>query len=185
MSDDLEFRVEFHGPFLVATGTAASGMDAAPDRTDPVPATSWKGLMRAAVEEVLAAQGADVAIVDEVFGAPGSPSPWSWGRLAFDVPPVTLARARVRIDDDSGTADAGGLQLADEMWATSATFRVVRSGHVDPQRIEQHRAVLAVAGAAVHALGSDRRRGRGSVSVTVTSLDVGDALRTLTTEAQR
>ena len=102
MSKSLNFGIEFHGPFRVATGLASRGADVAVNREDPLPATSLKGLMRDAAHTRL---GLPAATVDAVFGSTAEPSPWSWTR---GVVASTLAtRTRVRIDRDSGTVDQG------------------------------------------------------------------------------
>jgi CRISPR/Cas system CSM-associated protein Csm3 (group 7 of RAMP superfamily) len=165
MSDELSFEVSFHGPFLVATGDASSGVDAAPDRSDLLPATTLKGVMRSSCEDLVEVMGLPADWVVEVFGGPAAPSPWSWSSAQVFGTEL-LPRARVRIDETTGTADDGSLQLAEEVWATAASFTVVRSGFVEATALPRHVALLSLAGAGVHGLGSDRRRGRGWVSVT-------------------
>ena len=53
MLEKLEFTITFYAPFRVATGVAARGIDAPVDSNHPLPASSLKGVMRAAARDVL------------------------------------------------------------------------------------------------------------------------------------
>ena len=168
MSKSLNFGIEFHGPFRVATGLASRGADVAVNREDPLPATSLKGLMRDAAHTRL---GLPAATVDAVFGSTAEPSPWSWTR---GVVASTLAtRTRVRIDRDSGTVDQGALIVGEELWANdNGHFKIHQRLRVGDERGRDIQiAVLHASGAAVHALGADRQRGFGWVSIVPEGVD--------------
>lgn len=156
----MRFSIAFHGPFRVGTGSAGGGLDDVIDRSDPLPATSLKGLMRAAAIDLLGAGG----LVDEVFGTPSAPSPWSWSGARLEG--VTIRRrARVSLDPNTGTAREGALVFVEEVWAERGTFSVDRREPVPPDRISLHELVLACAGQTVTSLGGDRRRGWGWVTI--------------------
>lgn len=74
-------------------------------------------------------------------------------------------RARIAIDADSGAARRDFLAVDHEVWVRSATFAITQTGHLSDGQIRVHRVVLACAAAGVHALGADRRRGRGWVTL--------------------
>lgn len=162
--DDLSFTVHFHGPFLIATGDAHLGFDTAADHTNPLPATTLKGVMRDSLEQLRTHLSIGPAEVDAVFGAAAQPSAWSWTDATVHEP-LFRERARVRIDAGTGTADPGSLQFADEVWADSATFKIAQREPLDSKALDRQRNLLVIAGAGVHAIGSDRRRGRGWVTI--------------------
>lgn len=178
MSDNvLLFEVRFHGPFRVGTGQAAQGIDEAVDLTDPVPASSLKGVMRDAARELALADG---GLIGEVFGTEASASPWSWtgaepGQGGWA---RTSVQARVAIDPETHTAIPDLLQFAETVEHDRAQFRIHRVGPVPADRLPHHVALLRVAAAAVHHLGGQRRRGLGWV--TVTPLDGAGSAVTLT-----
>lgn len=178
--DSLEFEIKFHGPFLVASGEASMGLDRVGDPARPLPGTTLKGVMRDSAEVVL--DGLDVRdeLVIDVFGGPSAPSPWSWSDADL-VNPKWRERAQVRIDPQSGAADPGGLRLGEDLWADSATFRVIAANPTQSEsEVEIHRALLVVAGHAVKSLGSARRRGNGWVTITHRgSPGASEALKTL------
>lgn len=181
----LRVRIDFHGPFRVGTGRAGSGANATLDPHDPLPAPSLKGLMRASARLLLPGVAWHSTLLDAVFGATRTPSPWSWSGADFttaeggDRPPV-LVRARVPIDPATGTARSGQLLFAQEMWARQAEFTVARTGPLDPlgpaPDEETQLTVLACAAAGVHALGASRRRGLGWVTCVPLEPAVDDAL---------
>ena len=49
----MRFHITFHGPFRIATGAAADGLDDTFDPDNPLPASSLKGLMRAHAKNLL------------------------------------------------------------------------------------------------------------------------------------
>lgn len=85
-------------------------------------------------------------------------------------------RARIAIDAASGAARRDFLAVDHEVWARSATFVITQTGHLTPAQIRVHQVVLACAAAGVHALGADRRRGRGWVTLRPRNPAVDDAL---------
>lgn len=171
----MRFSITFHTPFRVAVGDRRAEADQAVDPDLLLPATSMKGVMRAAAALVLPPTLVDI---DQVFGAPSQPSPWSWSPIELDRVNVTT-RSRVRIDETTGTAWPGGLFNGDEVTASGATFSVDAISLVPAETLERHEAVLAVAGAAVHHVGADRRRGLGWVTIRPHGVDPQASLNLL------
>ncbi|BCB74574.1 hypothetical protein GCM10022251_82240 [Phytohabitans flavus] len=163
----MRFQIAFHTPFRVATGRAGEGADATVDRQNPLPASSLKGVMRSAARDVL-----QVAPdwVDAVYGTAWQPSAWSWSDAApqTDTPPQVKVRARIQIAPDTGTVVEGALAIAEEVHTPLAQFTVSRVGWVNPDLVAAHEAVLIASARAVTAVGGDRRRGLGWVSITPT-----------------
>jgi CRISPR/Cas system CSM-associated protein Csm3 (group 7 of RAMP superfamily) len=163
----MKFTVVFHGPFRIASGAASDGLDAAYDAANPLPSSSLKGLMRDQAKNVLEISA---ELVEEIFGRPDAPSPWWWSDAAIDPgPPGRAALGRVRsqlqIDRDTFTAADKTLRNSGELWPSSAQCEVRRRGPVPDGRVALHEAVLAASALSISALGSDRRRGLGWVSV--------------------
>jgi CRISPR/Cas system CMR subunit Cmr4 (Cas7 group RAMP superfamily) len=158
------FEVCFHTPFRVAAGHAADGADTVVDRQALLPASSLKGVMLSAARDLL---GLPERLVAEVYGSRRlqQPSSWSWSDGRLDQQDVRT-RARIQLSDQTGTVTDGALAVAEEVLAGRATFMVRRSGPVPETRRPVHLAVLLASGRAVTALGGDRRRGLGWVSVT-------------------
>lgn len=172
MTTTLTFSAQFHGPFRVATGQARPGVDAAVDITAPLPATSLKGLTRHAARVHL---GLPEDLVAEVFGSPSHGSVWWWSDAEFA--PGSLHRsvqAQVRIDPITGTAaaDQRALMFGEQLWAKPGTTAMieVQSTAVIPneRRVAQVAAVIGSM-CSVHALGSSRRRGLGTVTIRLAS----------------
>ena len=164
----MRFEITFHTPFRIGSGHAGDGSDTTVDQRALLPASSLKGLMRSAARDLL---GLPSRWIEQVFGTGWQPSPWSWSDAMIiahadgEEPPVR-ARARIRIDPATSTAEAGALLIADEVLAARAEFTVEQSGWIDPALAESHRVVLLAAARAMTAAGGDRRRGLGWVSVT-------------------
>ena len=97
-------------------------------------------------------------------GGPQPPDPASPPRHKAARLRVT-PRARIAIDADSGAARRDFLAIEHEVWARSASFVITQTGHLSTEQLRTHRIVLACAAAGVHALGADRRRGRGWVTL--------------------
>lgn len=157
----IDFRIDFHGPFRVATGAAAPGVDAAVDPAALLPESSLKGVMRKAAGDL----GVPSALVDEVFGTAHRASPWAWGPVQFEQPPFISRRTRVKIDPHSGTVESGALVIAHEVWATSAMFDLQPLAKLDEQTLRRHVGVLVACARAVRSLGASRNRGLGWVSI--------------------
>jgi CRISPR/Cas system CSM-associated protein Csm3 (group 7 of RAMP superfamily) len=178
--------ITFHGPFRVATGVPVEGLNVPVDREDLLPASSLKGVMRAAALQVLPGR---IDLVEEVFGhradasGPGvdgaddaqarnpaghghGPSPWHWSSADFGGTALIRPRARIAIDAASGTARKDHLMLGEEVWARTADFHITQRVPLTPDTLRRHQVILACAAAAVHALGADRRRGHGWVTFT-------------------
>lgn len=162
----MRFEIVFHTPFRVASGQAGDGRDTTIDPGTPLPASSLKGLMRSAARDLLALPP---PWVDRVFGTGWQESPWSWSDATVTArhggQPERRARARVRIDPGSSTVVTGALLIADEVLAARAEFTVDQSGWIEAARVATHQVVLLAAARAVTAVGGDRRRGLGWVSV--------------------
>jgi CRISPR/Cas system CSM-associated protein Csm3 (group 7 of RAMP superfamily) len=140
-------------------------LDAVVDR-ERIPATSLKGVMRAAAVEVL---GLAPAVVERIFGGPGAASPWAWSdiELPGDDDAVVRSRVRIPINPETGVAADGGLFLAEEMWVRSELgFTVDLFGEADDPSGDA--TLLAAAAMAVKGLGASRRRGLGWVTMTPT-----------------
>jgi hypothetical protein len=162
----LGFTITFHGPFRVGAAYGRDGVDAAIDHDDPLPADHLKGLMRAAAATMLG--GSEHPKLDEVFGSPRSPSPWSWSSasLAGGDDWNFGQRHRVKIDPGRHSAVKDHLVLGERAWPSRARFEVARIGLLDPAAERDHVLILRCAAAAVHGLGAWRRRGLGWVGVT-------------------
>jgi hypothetical protein len=187
----LGFTVSFYSPFRVGAAYARDGVDAALDQHDPLPADHLKGLMRAAAVSLL---GQDRAggqrihwVVQEVFGSPRTPSPWSWSSAIPDTPAgqgwSITRRHRVTIDPGTHSALKDHLVLGEQAWAPAARFQISRAGLLDAGTLAEadHVLVLRCAAAAVHGLGAWRRRGLGWAGITpddgtVSTADVGRLL---------
>lgn len=158
----LGFTVTFHSPFRVGSAYARDGIDAALDRHDPLPPDHLKGLMRAAAAGLL---GLPAALVGEVFGSPASPSPWSWTSAAPGGGWEFSVRNRVTIDPVSHSAVKDCLVVGEQAWAPTARFEVIQAGPLGSGDGGRHALILRCSGAAVHGLGSWRRRGLGWVGI--------------------
>ena len=163
----MRIEITFHGPFRVETGSARDGIAATVDRDELVPASSVKGVMRASAKALLPSR---LELVDDVFGdatenGPRRASPWHWSAAVFDTEPAYEHRARIAIDPTTGAARPEFFFLGEEVWATAATVDITQHRRLDPDTRDRHLTVLACSAAGVHALGADRRRGLGWVSV--------------------
>lgn len=154
----IEVEISSHTPLRIATGRAQRGLDAVLDPRR-LPASSLKGVMRAAASEVL---GLGEPVVSEVFGAPGSPSAWAWSDADLpDGPDKQITtRVRIPIDATTGVAVPGGMLHAEELWLDApVSFTIEQIAAVD--HAERQSAVLAAAAMAVKGIGASRRRGLG------------------------
>lgn len=156
----MKFTITFHTPFHVSTGTSEKGLDRLVDVDNPLPASSLKGRMRAAASEDL---GLPSALVDDVFGHVGAPSPWWWSDAEFDSLTVRNI-TQIKVNDRSGTSERGFLMFGQHVWATTAVFDVVRRV-VQADRFPDHELVLRASARAITSLGGQRRRGEGWVTI--------------------
>ena len=161
----MKFEIEFHGPFRVAAGHAAPGVDVSVDLTSLLPESSLKGVMRSAANQL----GVAASLVAEVFGTAAAGSAWAWLPVTYATEPLVTRRARTPIDAESGTVVAGALLMAHEVWTSSATFHIEHVGRLDDATRQRHLCVLALAARGVRSLGGTRNRGLGWV--TITALD--------------
>lgn len=167
MSDELHFRVRFHGPFHVLTGSAAETVDATVDEDNPLPESAVKGLMRASACRL----GLPPELIADVYGraagkagAGRAESAWGWrcGTLEHD---RLTSRVSVPIDEASGTARSGAIRFAQELWASEMSVYVERLHYLPDETAAKHREVLRCSAYGINALGHDRNRGYGWVSV--------------------
>ena len=158
----MNFNITFHSPFRVSTGLAKPGLDESVDLADPLPASSIKGVMRAAARDL----GINPDLLDATFGTARAASPWSWSAPAFVTAPVARRRARVKINPETGTAVEGALMFGEEAWCTSAVYTIDQSAHLTDENRELQSAALVLAARAVRSLGANRNRGLGWVSIT-------------------
>ena len=109
-------------------------------------------------------------LVEEVFGTAWHPSPWAWSDASVTdtagYVPGIRARARIQVGADTGTVTAGALVIADEVPATTGTFSIEKTGWIGPDHLREQETMLLAAARAVTALGGDRRRGLGWVTIT-------------------
>lgn len=163
----MRFQIALHTPFRVATGRAGEGSDTTVDPRTPLPASSLKGVMRSAARDVLQVAP---AWVDAVYGTGWQPSPWGWSdaKPQDGSPPRPRVRARIQIAADTATVVDGALAIAQEVHMPQAWFTITRVGWIRRDLITSHEAVLIASARAVTAVGGDRRRGLGWVSVTPT-----------------
>ena len=154
------FDITFNGPFRIGAGAPINGYDAPVDRTNPLPSTSLKGLMRAEASERL---GLPTELVARVFGSKHHECPWVWSDATLTSPRFGPS-TKVRVDDD-GHAMRGFLRFGEQVWAASGSFTVEQRLHIPEEELGRHRTVLFAAAASITALGESRLRGSGWVVV--------------------
>jgi CRISPR/Cas system CSM-associated protein Csm3 (group 7 of RAMP superfamily) len=160
----VRFEIVFHTPFRVASGLAGHGADATVDRDLLLPASSLKGLMRSAARDLL---GIPEPWVARVYGQAQHSSPWSWSDavLTAVAPDPVRPRARVQIEPGTSTVVEGALAVAEEVLAERGEFTMDATGWISADHRPGHEAVLTASARALTAVGGDRRRGLGWVSV--------------------
>ncbi|MEV0359413.1 RAMP superfamily CRISPR-associated protein [Nocardia sp. NPDC050697] len=167
---ELRFRITFTAPVRVSSGRARPGVDAAIDMTDPLPATSLKGVMRATTTRLL---GPGDPRIDAVFGSPRQPCRWEWSNATPDTEWAPAQRTtRIHVRDHVATEDM--LAFTEQTHTPAAKF-TVHTEHTLPEETA-HIAVLTVAAGATRALGAGRRRGLGWVHITCESHPPGPEL---------
>ncbi|MEW1734427.1 RAMP superfamily CRISPR-associated protein [Nocardia beijingensis] len=158
----LGFGIAFAAPMRVSTGRARPGVDAAIDMSDPLPATSLKGVMRATATQLL---GADDTRIGDVFGSPQRECRWEWSNAAPQTLWAPPQRAtRIRVENHVATDDMLG--CAEQTYTTAATFTVTAIDEPPDPELATHIAILTIAATATRALGAGRRRGTGWVHIT-------------------
>jgi hypothetical protein len=176
----MKFSIVFYSPFRVATGAASDGLDGAFDPANPLPSSSLKGLMKDQAKRVLKV---DAALIDEIFGSAKTPSPWWWSdaTVEFGAPGsggAERVRTQLQINQETFTAADKALRTSGELWPSTAHFEVRRRRRIAEDQAARHEAVLCASARAICALGSDRRRGLGWVSV-VSDTPWDDAMQQL------
>lgn len=186
----LDFVMTFHSPFRVGAAYGRDGLDAVCDPNDPFPADHIKGLMLSSARRLH-----NLGVVTEdnmaaVFGSVASPSPWNWSGVEPGVSAAgtqlhweRIVRHRVEISNETHAALTDHVVFAEQIWAAHGMFTVRQVGRVPHPRTAE--ALLRLSARGVHAVGSMRRRGLGSVGVVPMSaagtgpVSVADDLETL------
>lgn len=159
----LNVSVALHTPTRIATGRAARGLDAVLD-PELIPASSLKGVMRAAATEILDLPAQTVL---RLFGGPaGQASPWAWSDIDLaGSNSVISTRVRVPLDPVSGVAVEGGLFHAEELWVDQElSFTVHQVSETADPRVDA--LLLAASAMSVKGIGAARRRGLGWTTMT-------------------
>lgn len=169
--ETLTFTVQLHQPFLISSGLSGEGLDAVARADTYLPASSLKGVMRAAATHVLQAP-AD--LVGEVFGVggvitrPNRGSAWAWTnagpRSAFHA----FTRSRNRLDPGGGVTVAEAMATTEEIWqkpGTEITFLVEQLRALDAPTRRRHTTLLRASAYGVTAVGGWRNRGMGTVTI--------------------
>lgn len=170
----LEFRVAFHTAYAV-------------DQASAIPGSVIKGLMLDAARDLGLTEPWEVARA--VFGGhrrdigmdknhdlegtgawsagPTQPSPWAWSDVEFDGESGRRTRTRIRIDPDTGTVADGAIVQINEFGGQdlTGTFTIEQIAPISPGNIDGHLTILEATARTVTALGGDRRRGLGWVTV--------------------
>lgn len=171
MTQELTFVVRFHQPFLVASGNAGRGLNTLGHAGAPVPASQLKGAMRAAAQHVLCI---DQKKLKPIFGSAeekgkrATSGAWGWSNLGPTDAFIRWSAARNRIDSVTGTVMHEALAFEEELWqkpGATATFCIDRLKPLEPDMVQQHIAVLQAAACATTALGHNRNRGMGAVTI--------------------
>jgi len=168
----VRFEITFHTPFRVSSGHAGEGSDTTVDRAALLPASSLKGVMLSAARDLLKFPRSQV---EAVFGTALHESPWGWSDAAMTEEASIRPRTRIRIEPDTGTVAPGALLVADEVLAARAEFTIDRIGWVQAGEEGTHEIILLAAARSVTAVGGDRRRGSGWVTVTPVEPQWSDA----------
>jgi CRISPR/Cas system CMR subunit Cmr4 (Cas7 group RAMP superfamily) len=159
----VRFEIAFRTPFRVSSGQAGDGSDTTVDRAALLPASSLKGVMLSAARDLLKFPQSRV---EAVFGTAWHESPWGWSDATMIEQVSIRPRTRIRIEPGTGTVARGALLVADEVLAARAEFSVDRIGWVEAGQEDAHETILLAAARSVIAVGGDRRRGSGWVTVT-------------------
>jgi CRISPR/Cas system CMR subunit Cmr4 (Cas7 group RAMP superfamily) len=159
----MRFEIVFHTPFRVSSGQAGDGSDTTVDLAALLPASSLKGVMLSAARDLMKFPRSRV---DAVFGTKWQESPWGWSDAVLSGGASIRPRTRIRIEAETSTVAKGALLIADEVLAARAEFSIERIGWIKPGEESMHETILLAAARSVTAIGGDRRRGSGWVTVT-------------------
>jgi CRISPR/Cas system CSM-associated protein Csm3 (group 7 of RAMP superfamily) len=159
----MRFEIVFHSPFRISSGHAGDGSDSTVDPAALLPASSLKGVMLSAARDLMKFPRHRV---DAVFGTAWQESPWGWSDAILATGASIRPRPRIRIEPGTFTVAKGALLVADEVLAAGAEFSIDRIGWIEPGDESWHETTLMAAARAVMAIGGDRRRGSGWVTVT-------------------
>ena len=160
----VRFEIVFHTPFRVSSGHAGDGSDTTVDRAALLPASSLKGVMLSAARDLLKFPRSQV---EAVFGTAWHESPWGWsdavmtegGQHPAAHPDPDRAGHRHRRQGRAAGRRRGPRRPA----PSSASTRI---GWVEAGQEGTHETILLAAARSVTAVGGDRRRGSGWVTVT-------------------
>lgn len=168
----IKLTIRFNQPFRVSAGHGAGDVDDVIDRTNPLPATSLKGVLRDAARLLLpgTTEGdsyIDHPLVREVFGSRGGHDPaWHFSDATFDNAADDSYRPRTRVSiDEHRRARPGALYVGEELHVTEATAEISQIGQIREEQKPRHLALLHLSARLVDGLGADRRRGLGWVSI--------------------
>lgn len=188
--EQVNLLVAFNSPFRIGSGAAAEGVDIGLDPEVPFPASSLKGRMREAARVLLdldwppvglTASGEedgsdgtesgdakdtdrDTRLIRAVFGDEWHESPWHWDDVAVRM--HVVPRVRIRLDDDR-VVKPGAFKVAEEAVADHGTVRIWQQGTVDPGEMPFHLALLRTCARLVEAVGSEKSRGLGWVTIDI------------------
>lgn len=158
----LEIPVKFHTPFRISTGTGDQNADVVA-LADRIPASSLKGVMRAAAQVRL---GIPEPVVLRIYGSTDRDCPWGWTDLKLDDAATVRIRVQVPIDRRSGTAKRGALLKSEEIWVNQDQHFAIDRIVSGDETTADDAVLLAACALAVQSLGASRRRGLGWVSMT-------------------
>lgn len=182
--------ITFNSPFRIGTGAAAEGVDIGLDSEVPFPASSLKGRMREAARVILDLEepSADPTASDEddgsdsigsrdpkdtdmdprliraVFGDEWHDSPWHWDDVAVTM--HVVPRVRIRLDEDR-VVKPGALRVAEEAVAEHGSVRIWQQGRIEPGEMPLHLALLRASARLVEAVGAEKSRGLGWVTIDI------------------
>lgn len=171
----LEFKVVFHTAYAV-------------DRASAIPGSVIKGLMLEAARDlgltepwelartVFGGHKHDIAMIDKTdnpegeagSAGPTMPSPWAWSDVWFDEDRGHRTRSRIKIDPDTGAIVDGAIVQVTEFGGQDLTgsFAIEQTARIwGCLGIDDHLTILEATARTVTALGGDRRRGLGWVTV--------------------
>ncbi|SHJ61035.1 hypothetical protein SAMN02745244_02881 [Tessaracoccus bendigoensis DSM 12906] len=165
----LTFKVDFHGPFIVSTGSASDSLDHTVDEEEPFPSSELKGLLRAHAKTWL---GIPERVVGEIFGTATANGAWIFSSVSVqkmqqidDLAPGLDPSIwnRVTVDSD-GRAQERALVSGRQVWASEGEFAATWDGAGEVPTA--HMLVIRAAARDIVSVGMNRRRGFGWVTVT-------------------
>lgn len=177
----LTVQIRFATGFRIGTGTAGRSYDEVVDRSDPLRASSLKGLLRAEARSLLPGPDpsrVDHPLVNAVFGGRRQQSPWHW-RTEVPEKPQIVPQVNLKLDEQ-GQAKDGHLLVKELVGLQQAEMQITQTGPVTtaglPQAasdpVQYHLALLHLAARMVEKVGQRRTRGLGWVCLEVPDRDL-------------